>query len=149
MGWQCVIRLSQTFFMSSLSSQPNLSSLAWPYPQRGLGLRHSCSGLPRWQRGKESTCQCRRCSFDPWVGQIPWRKKWLPILIFLPRKLHGQKNLADWSPWISKRWTQLSDWACRHAELLQRSCKEAGDTMCCIRRLGAQSYLHHSVFMWP
>ena len=29
-------------------------------------------GLPRWLNGKESTCQCRRCKFDPWMGEIPW-----------------------------------------------------------------------------
>ena len=31
-------------------------------------------GFPRWLRGKESTCQWRRCrrhKFDPWVGKIP------------------------------------------------------------------------------
>ena len=27
-------------------------------------------GLPWWLRGKESTCQCRRHRFDPWVGKI-------------------------------------------------------------------------------
>ena len=27
-------------------------------------------GLPRWLTGKESTCQCRRCGFDPWVEKI-------------------------------------------------------------------------------
>ena len=32
--------------------------------------------LPRWLRGKESACQYRRCRFDPWVGKIPWRRKW-------------------------------------------------------------------------
>ena len=34
-------------------------------------------------RGKESICQCRRvrrCSIDPWIEKIPWRKKWHPIL---------------------------------------------------------------------
>ena len=28
---------------------------------------------------KEPTCQCRRCkrcSFNPWIGKIPWRSKW-------------------------------------------------------------------------
>ena len=25
---------------------------------------------------KESTCQCRRCEFDPWVGKILWSRKW-------------------------------------------------------------------------
>jgi len=27
----------------------------------------------------ESACQCkrhRRLAFDPWVGKIPWRRKW-------------------------------------------------------------------------
>ena len=36
---------------------------------------------PRWRSGKESACQCRthkRCRFDPWVGKIPWRRKWQP-----------------------------------------------------------------------
>ena len=28
-------------------------------------------GLPWWLSGKESTCQCRRCGFDPWVRKIP------------------------------------------------------------------------------
>ena len=35
--------------------------------------------LPRWLRGKESTCQWRKCGFDPWIRKIPWRRKWLPI----------------------------------------------------------------------
>ena len=33
-------------------------------------------GLPWWLSGKESTCQCRRWEFSPWVGKIPWRRKW-------------------------------------------------------------------------
>ena len=32
--------------------------------------------LPWWLSGKESDCQCSRCALDPWVGKIPWRKKW-------------------------------------------------------------------------
>ena len=33
-------------------------------------------GLPWWLNGKEPTCQCRRCRFDPWIMKIPWRRKW-------------------------------------------------------------------------
>ena len=33
-------------------------------------------GLPRWLSGKESACQHRRFGFNPWVGKIPWRRKW-------------------------------------------------------------------------
>ena len=39
-------------------------------------------GLPRWLSGKESTCQCRRCRFNPWVRKIPWRRKWQPTPVF-------------------------------------------------------------------
>ena len=28
-----------------------------------------------WLSDEESTCQCRRCEFDPWIQKIPWRRK--------------------------------------------------------------------------
>ena len=34
-------------------------------------------------RSKESTCQCRRYEFDPWVRKIPWRGKWAHTPVFL------------------------------------------------------------------
>jgi len=34
--------------------------------------------------------------FDPWVGKIPWRRKWQPTPVFLSGKFHGQRNLADY-----------------------------------------------------
>ena len=56
-------------------------------------------GLPRWLSGKESACQCRRCRFNPWVGEIPWRRKWQPTPVFLPGKYQGQRSLVGYSPW--------------------------------------------------
>ena len=56
--------------------------------------------FPRWLSGKESAYQCRRCrrrKFDPWVGKIPWRRKWQPTLVFLPGKSHGQRSLTGYS----------------------------------------------------
>ena len=47
--------------------------------------------------GKEPTCQHkrhRRLGFNPWVGKIPWRRKWQPTPAFLPGESHGQR-----SPW--------------------------------------------------
>ena len=52
------------------------------------------AGLPRWLSGKESDCKCRRPGFDPWVGKIPWRRKWQPTPVFLPGKAHGQRSLV-------------------------------------------------------
>ena len=52
---------------------------------------------------KESACPCRRCRFDFWVGKIPWRRKCQPTSVFLPGKSHGQRSLADYSPWGHKQ----------------------------------------------
>ena len=44
--------------------------------------------------------QCRRwkrLSFDPWVGKIPWGRKWQPTPVLLPGESHGQRSLADYS----------------------------------------------------
>ena len=50
----------------------------------------------RWLSGKESICQRRRRRFDPWVRNIPWRRKWQPSSVFLPGKFHrrtgGQRS---------------------------------------------------------
>ena len=39
---------------------------------------------------------------DPQVGNIPWRRKWQPTPVFLPRISHGQRNLVGYSPWGRK-----------------------------------------------
>ena len=36
--------------------------------------------------------------FSPWVGQIPWRRKWQATPVFLPGKSHGQRSLVGLSP---------------------------------------------------
>ena len=35
-----------------------------------------------------------------WEG--PWRKKWQPAPVFLPRESHGQRSLVGYSPWGRK-----------------------------------------------
>ena len=39
----------------------------------------------------------------PSLGRSPWRRKWQPTPVFLPRESHGQRSLADYSPWGRKR----------------------------------------------
>ena len=56
-----------------------------------------------WISGEESTYQCRKHGFDPWVGKIPWRRKWQSTPVFLPGKSHGQRSLVVCSPWGCKR----------------------------------------------
>ena len=55
--------------------------------------------------GKEPTCYCRshrRAGLDPWVGKIPWRRKWQPTPVFLPGESHGQRSLEGYNPWGGK-----------------------------------------------
>ena len=54
--------------------------------------------------------QCRRPGFDPWVGNIPWRRKWQPTPVLLPRKSYGRRSLVQATAHgVTKSWTQLSD----------------------------------------
>ena len=43
-----------------------------------------------------------RGGFDFWVGKVPWRRAWQPTPVFLPEESHGQRSLADFSPWGHK-----------------------------------------------
>ena len=48
---------------------------------------------------------CWRCGFDPWLGEIPWRRKWRPTPVFLPGQSHRQRRLAVHG--VAKCQTQL------------------------------------------
>ena len=60
-------------------------------------------GFPGGSASKESTCNAGP-GFDPWVGNIPWRRERLPTLVFWPGRsldciIHG----------VAESWTWLSD----------------------------------------
>ena len=40
--------------------------------------------------------------FDPWVGKIPYRRKWQPTPVLLPGKSRGLRILVGYSPWGRK-----------------------------------------------
>ena len=71
-------------------------------------------GLPCGCGGKEPTCQCRRCGFNPWLRNIPRRRKWQPTPVFLPEKSHGQKSLVGYSPQGHKE-SNMTEWLSMHA----------------------------------
>ena len=75
----------------------------------------------RWLSGKESACHCRRHWFDPWVGMIPWRRKWQPAPVFLPGKSNGQRSPAGYSHRESAptEHTQMG----RRAPILAKGCQ--------------------------
>ena len=58
-------------------------------------------GFPGGASGKEAACHfrgCRRCRFHPWVGKIPWSKKWQPTPVFWPGKIPWTESLVGYSP---------------------------------------------------
>ena len=62
----------------------------------------SFAGFPWWLSSGESASPCRKHKFNPWVGKIPWRRKWQPTPGLLTRKSHGQRSLASYSSWGHK-----------------------------------------------
>ena len=52
-----------------------------------------------WLRWERIILQCRRLRFNPWVGKIPWRRKWQLTSIILWVQIHGdaksQTRLSD------------------------------------------------------
>ena len=111
--WRLVLsKLNRLMDTSSFLSKESL-----PWKKRQC---HSTKRLafPGGAAGKEHACQSRRqkrCGFDFWVEKIPWRRKWQPTPEFLPKKSHGQRSLAGYSPWGRKEsdtMTQLNTHAC-------------------------------------
>ena len=51
------------------------------------------------KKKKKNLPSMQETCFDPWIGTIPWRKEWQPTSVFLPGESHGQRTLADFSPW--------------------------------------------------
>jgi len=64
-----------------------------------------------WLSGKESTCQCGRHRFDPWVRKIPLEKEIATHSNFLQTE-----KLTDRGAWwatvhgVAKSWTGLSNY---------------------------------------
>ena len=54
------------------------------------------------QTGKHLSTRGRP-GLDPWVGKIPWRRKWQSTQVLLPGKSHGQRSLVGYSPWGHKK----------------------------------------------
>ena len=72
-------------------------------------------GFPGGSVVKNLPANAGDASSNPWVGKIPWRRKWQPTPIFLPGESHGQRSLVGYSPWGMQSPTCLGNWA-QHAQ---------------------------------
>ena len=61
--------------------------------------------FPAVSDGKE----CRRPRFDPWIGNISWRRICHPTAVFLPGEFHGQRSLVGYNPWGHKE-SDVTEW---------------------------------------
>ena len=52
--------------------------------------------------------------FDPWVGNIPWRRERLPTPVFWPGEFHGEVH------GVAKSRTRLSDFSLHTSRLLDQ-----------------------------
>ena len=59
-------------------------------------------GFPGVSDGKASAYNVGESGFNPWVGKIPWRRKWQSTPVLLPGKSHGQRSLVGYSSWGHK-----------------------------------------------
>ena len=101
-------------------------SLFWmqPWTSQSPRLTATCLSLSHtfrnvWQKsdswkavnmpgGSKGKMQCKRPRFNCWVGKIPWRREWLPTLLFLHGEFRGRKSLVGYSPW-GRQESELSD----------------------------------------
>ena len=58
--------------------------------------------IPRSTDAKASACNAGDLGLIPWIGKIPWRRKWQPTLVFLPGESHAEKSLVSYNPWGHK-----------------------------------------------
>ena len=80
---------------------------------------------------KRVCLQCGRPGFDPWVGKIPWRRKWHSTPVLLPGK--WQRSLVSYSPWGLKELDTteglhfhfLSSVTCSQASLMAQAVKSS------------------------
>ena len=65
-----------------------------------ISWRHRASfwGFPAGSVVNNPPANAGDMGFDPWVGKIPWRRKWQPTPVFLTGESRGQRSLAGYSP---------------------------------------------------
>ena len=129
-AWKMLLQVKFRFFVKGWSSNIfwslKPSNLFWGMDflmkkwARCLWLpwESICLAITWWlpASGKESACQYRRLKrhvFDPWVGKMPWSRRWQLMPVFLPGESHRQRSLVCCSPW-GHRGLGMTAWLTAH-----------------------------------
>ena len=84
------------------TANPHFSSENFNYINIYVGFP---GGSEKNPGGKEPASQCKRHGFDPWLGKIPWRRKWQPTPVFLPGKFPSTEEPSGLQPMgLQKIW---------------------------------------------
>ena len=67
-----------------------------------FNMCHSKNGAILVAQSVRNLSAMQEAWVDPWVGKIPWRRKWQLAPVFLPGEVHGQRRLVGYSPWVTK-----------------------------------------------
>ena len=113
--------------------QPCLRASCMTWSKDGiwiLGVREILKiwGFTLGSSGKESACQCdsfRKLEFHPWVGKIPWRRKWLPTPAWRLPWTEEPGGLQSRGSLTQSFWAEI-DWANGKGRRKERL--EEGDT---------------------
>ena len=113
--WRRLLRVLWTARRSNLSILKEINS-EYSLEELMLKLSWSSNTLATWC--KESTYQKRSWCWERFClpvqeiqqtyliqgsERFPWRRKWQPILVFLPWKSYGQRRPVGYSPWSHRR----------------------------------------------
>ena len=93
MGKQCHRQGSKTSLTPiTRSTTYSNSQHIDPLPPQRKHMIIIRGGLPWRLRGLSICLQCGRPVFNPWVGKIPWRRKWQPTPVLLPWRIPWMKE---------------------------------------------------------
>ena len=62
-----------------------------------------------WVKNPPTVQETQETGFDPWLGKIPWRRKWQPTPIFLPGKSRDRGVWQATGHGVAKSRMQLND----------------------------------------
>ena len=117
------LKCTRSVFMPCSRCLPGQVSVSQRHPQEmdGVGKiqSHFYIQLPSSSDGKESACKAE-ARFDPWVGEILWRREWQPTPVFLPGESHGRRSLVGYSSW-GRRESDTTERPSTHSTLNYKS----------------------------
>ena len=96
------------FWLTQCQGKKGLGPITWWVRLRTARNRHFSilkisPGLPWCLRQSRIRLRCGRPGFDPWVGEIPWRRAWQPTPVFLPEESPWTEEPGELQPMGSQR----------------------------------------------